>query len=101
MKKLSPPGPLSQPSFAMVSLYLSLTALLCLGFAGAVPFPAPLHIPLVVKRGPLSVDEYWIAADALKVKYGVPYSSLSKRQTTAAIPITNRVCPPSTKPPPA
>jgi len=78
----------------MVPIYLSLAALSYLTFAGAVPFhAAPLHIPLVVKRKPLSVDEYWIAADALRVKYGVPYSSLSKRHQTAAIPITNRVCP--------
>jgi len=80
----------------MIPLYLSLTALSCLTLTSAVPFPAPLHIPLVVKRGPLSVDEYWIAADALKVKYGVPYSSLSKRHNAAAIPITNRVRPCST-----
>jgi len=81
----------------MIPLYLSLTALSYLTLAGAVPFAAPLHIPLT-KRGPLSVNEYWVAADALRVKYGVPHSSLSKRHNAgiAAIPITDRVCPCST-----
>jgi len=104
VKKPSPsPSPLSQPSPAMVPLYLSLAALSYLSFAGAAHSRAPLHIPLVVERK-LSVDEYWIAADTLRFKYGVPHSSLSKRHTTstrhntgiAAIPITDRVCPCST-----
>jgi len=82
----------------MIPLYLSLTALSCLALAGAVPFAAPLHIPLVMKGKALSADEYWAAADALRIKYGVPYSSLSKRHNTgiAAIPLTDRVCPCST-----
>jgi len=81
----------------MIPLYL-LTVLSCLTLAGAVPFAAPLHIPLT-KRAPLSVNEYWAAADALRVKYGVPYPSLSKRHNTGigAVPITDRVCPCSTQ----
>jgi len=75
----------------MISLYLSLTALSCLSFAGAVPFHNPLHIPLVVKREPLSFEEYGIAAEALRIKYGFLHSSPSKRQDTTGIPITNHV----------
>jgi len=96
-RRRSSPFP-PRPSLTMISFYLFLTTLSCLTLVGAVPFAAPLHIPLVMKREPLSVDEYWAAADALRVKYGVPYSSLSKRHNTsiASIPITNRVCPCST-----
>jgi len=77
----------------MISLYLSLTAVSCLSFqvAGAVPFHSPFHIPLVVKREPLSFEEYGIAAEALRIKYGFPQSSPSKRQDTSGIPITNNV----------
>jgi len=75
----------------MIPLYLSLTALSCLTFAGAVPFHTPLHIPLVVKREPLSLEKYGIAADALRTKYGIPHSSPSKRQDAAGIPLINHV----------
>ena len=77
----------------MIPLYLSLMALSCLTFAGAAPSHTPLHIPLVVKRERLPVEEYGMAAHALRIKYGIPHSSASKRQHTAAIPITNQVCP--------
>ena len=82
------------PSLIMIPLYLSLVALSCLSFAGAEPF----HIPLVRKRGdPLTVDEWGVAADALRYKYGYPPSSPLKRQNTAAISVINQVCPRSTQ----
>lgn len=39
-----------------------------LGFAGAEPF----RMPLVKKRDPISAEEWGIAADALRSKYGYP-----------------------------
>lgn len=79
-----------RPTPTMIPIYLSLVVLSCLSFAGAEPF----HIPLVRRRDPISVEEWGIAADALRNKYGYPHSSPSKRQDTAAIPIINQVRPP-------
>ena len=78
------------PPLIMVPLLLSLAALSCLSFAGAEAF----HVPLVRKRDYISTVEDWgVAADALRNKYGFPSSSPSKRQNTAAIPVINQVCP--------
>ena len=86
----SPPSSPSLRSFLiMIPLYLSLAALSCLSFAGAEPF----HIPLVKKRSALSVNDYAIAADVSRIKYGYPHSSTSKRQNTAAVSVINQVCP--------
>lgn len=89
-----PLGSLPQSSLAMIPLYLSLAALSCLNFAGAVPFHISardgLHLPLVVKRGPISAEEFIIVASNLRDKYGYPRSSLSKR---ADVPIADDVCP--------
>jgi len=73
----------------MVPLLLSLAALSCISFAGAEPF----HIPLVKKRDPFPARDWGVAADALRTKYGIPNSSPSKRQNTAAVPVINQVRP--------
>lgn len=81
----------------MIPLYVSLVALSCLSFAGAEPF----HVPLMRKRTPTTMDGYIVAAEALRIKYGLTPSSPSKRQNTAAVPVINQVCPrPSRKSPP-
>jgi len=67
----------------MIPFHLSLAALSCLSFVSA----EPLHIPLVRKRDPVSVDEWGAVVDALESKNGYPYASPSKRQNAAAIPI--------------
>jgi len=85
-------SPSSQPALAMAPLHLFLPALLCLSSVSADPF----HIPLVRRRDPISVEEYGIAADALRIKYGYPHSSTSKRQNPATIPVINQVRPCST-----
>lgn len=74
----------------MIPLTLSLVALSCLSFAGA----EPVHVSLTRKRAPMTVDDYGVAADSLRSKYGFgPGSTPSKRQSTAAVPIINQVCP--------
>ena len=72
----------------MVPLYFSLVALSYLGFAGAEPF----HVPLVRKSHTHTVDDYAIAADALRNKYGHTHSSASKRQNTGGFSVINQVC---------
>ena len=62
----------------MVPLHLSLVALSCLSLAGA----EPLHIPLVRKREPLSIEN---AANALGNQFGSTDPSLSKRQDISLI----------------
>ena len=74
----------------MIPLTLSLVVLSCLCFAGA----EPVHVSLTRKRTPMTMDDYGVAADSLRSKYGFsPGSTPSKRQNTAAIPIINQVCP--------
>ena len=73
----------------MIPLSLSLVAFSCLSFAGA----EPLHMPLMRKRTPLTVDDYGLAADSLRFKYGYNSgSTTSKRQNSAAVSIINQVC---------
>ena len=82
-------SPLPRATLTMIPLHLSLVALSCLSFVGAEPF----HISLVRKRDPISFEEWEIAAEALRNKYGHPRSSPSKRQDTAVIPVINQVFP--------
>ncbi|KAF9792193.1 aspartic peptidase domain-containing protein [Thelephora terrestris] len=71
----------------MIPLPLTLVALSCLSFAGA----EPIHTPLMRKRSALTVDDYGVAADLLRSKYGYnPGSTTSKRQNAAGISIINQ-----------
>lgn len=76
----------------MVLLSLTLVALLGLNFAGA----EPVHFPLTRRSTILTVDDYAVAADIMRYKYGYKSdSTISKRQNSAAVPIIDQVGPPS------
>ena len=73
----------------MLPRCICLVALLRLSFAGA----EPLHFPLIRKSAILTVDDYLLAADIIRYKYGYNSgSTTSKRQNSAAIPLVNKVC---------
>ena len=70
----------------MIPLYLFLAASSCLILIGA----EPIHIPLVRRREPHTIEEYVNAGNALRDKYGYTHSP-SKRQSPATIPLINQV----------
>lgn len=74
----------------MFLLSVSLVALLHLSFASA----EPLHFPLMKKSTILTADDYAVAADIIRYKYGYKSDSTnSKRQHSAAVPIIDQVRP--------
>ena len=55
----------------------------------------PLHVP-IVRRGSIpSVESYAKAADDVRYKYGFKSGSSRKRASSAAVPLTDEVCAPS------
>jgi hypothetical protein len=75
----------------MIPVLLLLLPVLALGVS-VTRSPEPIHIPLA-RRSLAGRDEmsFWAkAADHIRAKYG--YDTLQRRQTSAAIPLTNAVC---------
>jgi hypothetical protein len=78
-------------SAMMIPVLFLLLPVLALG-ALVTRSPEPIHIPLA-RRSLAGRDDmnFWAkAADHVRAKYG--YDALQRRQTSAAIPLTDAVC---------